>query len=188
MKEKILGALSTIKRPGMPSLMAWLRSNEDNARGFFGAPASTKYHLAEPGGLAIHSWNVFKELEKLKAHSLLDTVDNDSIAICGLLHDVCKVNFYREGSRNVKDPATGQWSAVACYDIDDEEPLGHGEKSVILLSRFISLTPDEELAIRWHMGLWLNDNKRTLNQAMAKSRLLKGLILADQMATFFMED
>jgi hypothetical protein len=38
------------------------------------------------------------------------------------------------------------------YGVDDKLPMGHGEKAVYLLSKFIPLTDEEILAIRWHMG------------------------------------
>ena len=41
----------------------------------------------------------------------------ESIAISALLHDLCKINFYRVESRNVKK--NGVWQAVPYYTIDD---------------------------------------------------------------------
>ncbi len=38
------------------------------------------------------------------------------------------------------------------YSVDDQLPLGHGEKSLSILQDFIKLTEPEKLAIRWHMG------------------------------------
>lgn len=63
-----------------------------------------------------------------------------------------KVNYYTISSRNVKDEATGTWHKEPFYKVDDRLPLGHGEKSVIILQSFIKLTRDEIFAIRWHMG------------------------------------
>lgn len=37
---------------------------------------------------------------------------------------------------------------------DNSLPVGHGEKSVMMLQRFIKLDKREILAIRWHMGAW----------------------------------
>jgi hypothetical protein len=111
-------------------------------------------------------------------------VDKESLVVCGILHDICKVNFYGTGTRNVKN-ASGQWERVPYITVDDKEPLGHGEKSVIIIHRFIPLTSDEQLAIRWHMGAWENiKDTRSLSQAISRCGLLRALMLADQMATF----
>ena len=42
------------------------------------------------------------------------------------------------------------WDPVMAYDIEDQFPAGHGEKSVILILRYIQLTDEEIMAIRWH--------------------------------------
>ena len=50
--QKIIDAVKTIKRPN-----TLLRLVEETD--YLTAPASTKYHLCRPGGLAEHSWNVY---------------------------------------------------------------------------------------------------------------------------------
>lgn len=76
-----------IHREGAEELLEWMERETD----FFTAPASTKHHLAYPGGLAEHSVNVFRELRKV-------VIDNEptmeAVAICALLHDLCKANTY----------------------------------------------------------------------------------------------
>lgn len=71
-----------------------------------------------------------------------------------MFHDLTKVNYYTVSSRNVKDDVTGAWHKEPFYKTEDRLPLGHGEKSVIILQSFIKLTRDEIFAIRWHMGAW----------------------------------
>ena len=93
-----------VSRPGADRLLEWLSSTD-----FFKAPASTRFHGACEEGLVMHSLNVY--------HALMDRFfeegDNpESMAICGLLHDLCKANYYKTGSRNVKNEATGQWEKV----------------------------------------------------------------------------
>jgi hypothetical protein len=75
----------------------------------------------------------------------------ESIIICGLLHDLCKANFYIKETRNRK--VDGKWESYETYTIQDSEPLGHGDKSIILLSKFIKLTDFELYSIKWHMGI-----------------------------------
>ena len=64
---------------------------------------------------------------------------------------MCKVNFYKKGTRNVKDE-NGKWFAKEVYEVSEKIPLGHGEKSCIILQQFMKLSIEELLAIRWHMG------------------------------------
>ncbi len=65
---------------------------------------------------------------------------------------LCKANYYKLGTRNVKNEATGQWEKVPFYSVEDLFPYGHGEKSVFLIERFMKLKVEEAVAIRWHMG------------------------------------
>ena len=175
MINQISAELGQVKRPGMDELMKFLVSSD-----YFSAPASRGHHLHVPGGLADHHWGVYRALLDLRLPLCLDA-PMDSIRICALLHDLCKVNFFKEVMDCVGPDGRHP------YTICDQEPLGHGEKSVIVLQRYIELTTDEALAIRWHMGAWdaAGDTaRRCLNQALDRCALLRGLMLADQMATF----
>lgn len=40
----------------------------------------------------------------------------------------------------------------SAYKVDDTFPLGHGEKSLYIVSWHFALSPAEALAIRWHLG------------------------------------
>ena len=117
-----------ITRPGSEKLLDWL----DHKTDFFTAPASTRFHGACEGGLCMHSLNVY--------HALHDTFfaegdSEETFAICALLHDLCKANYYKPGTRTVKNEATGQWEKVPSYSVEDLFPYGHGEKSVFLIER-----------------------------------------------------
>ena len=139
MKEDFIQLLKEIDREGMDKLIEFLNSSD-----FFTAPASTRFHGSIEGGLMQHSMKVY-ELLKEKAG------DSDSVRIIALLHDICKTNFYKTDYRNAKNDL-GVWEKVPYYTIDDTIPYGHGEKSVMMISEFIKLTPEEKYAIRWHMG------------------------------------
>ena len=129
--------------------------------GFFEAPASTKFHLNVKGGLMEHSWNVCNTALMLREQmiqmnpEIADKLPVDSVIIASLLHDACKADIYRESILNRKNEL-GIWEKVPGYEVDYSNlPLGHGEKSVImLLSYGLKLTKDEMLAIRWHMTAW----------------------------------
>ena len=97
----------------------------------------------------LHSLNVYKTLRE----KYFEEGDSEeSFALCGLLHDLCKANFYKVSTRNVKNDETGQWERKPFYAVEDAFPYGHGEKSVYLIERFLRLKPAEAMAIRWHMG------------------------------------
>ena len=145
-REEFLEIFRThVTRPGSEKLLDWMDSKTD----FFSAPASTRFHGACDGGLCAHSLNVYRVL-----HGTFFTPDEDSeetFAICALLHDLCKANFYKKGTRNVKNEATGQWEKVPSYSVEDMFPYGHGEKSVFLIERFMKLKVEEAVAIRWQL-------------------------------------
>ena len=134
-----------ITRQGADELLEWLKRTD-----FFTAPASSKYHCACENGLVMHSVSVFNTM--MEKHYDEETDNIESFAICGLLHDLCKAQFYKVSSRNVKNEKTGQWEKVPYYAIEDQFPYGHGEKSVYLIERFMRLRTEEAMAIRWHMG------------------------------------
>lgn len=168
-----------ITRTGAEDLLAWLETQTD----FFTAPASTRYHGVYEGGLVKHSLNVYSclnELEKTERwEKIADNKKRDyagleeTVAICALLHDVCKADYYeREESGK--------------YRVNDRFPFGHGEKSVLMISRFMWLTEEEALAIRWHMGAYdeaARGGSRTYSAALRFSPLVLELHIADIRAT-----
>ena len=182
-KEKFLELLSSITRPGINKLIEWIETKSD----FFVAPASTMFHGNYEGALVEHSLNVYELFdEKNKRYDL--GLSEDSVKIMALLHDICKTNFYKPSTRNRKDDETGKWFQVPWYDVDDNVPLGHGEKSVIILLSFIRLSQEEMLGIRWHMGGYVaNDDYRTLSNAWDKYKSGACLHTADMEASHLLE-
>ena len=138
-----------IKREGADKLLDWIIKSD-----FFTAPASTKFHSAVEGGLAQHSINAYnrfcKNLEKEYGKNYNEKISAESVAIIGLLHDVCKIDYYKVEYRNVKEDNV--WVQKPYYTVEDKLPYGHGEKSVYILSSFIKLSREEAMAINWHMG------------------------------------
>lgn len=145
-KAEFIELLRSTGRPGMEDLLAWLENKTD----FFTAPASSQFHGAFEGGLLNHSLAVYKYLKNF-TKSLPD-IQEDSLIIMGLLHDLCKANFFTKTVRNVKIPGERRWEEQESYAINDQLPMGHGEKSVYLAMKYIPLSDEEALAIRWHMG------------------------------------
>ena len=172
MKEECINLLKGINRDGMDKLIEFLENSD-----FFKAPASTRFHGSWEGGLLAHSMKVY-EILKTK------TEDSDSVKIVALLHDICKVNYYKTDFRNVKN--NGVWEQVPYYTVEDTIPYGHGEKSVMMISEFIKLTPEEKYAIRWHMGFTEpKELYAALGQAYKKYPLALFTFEADLEATYF---
>ena len=138
-----------IKRDGAQALLDYLTKSD-----FFVAPASTQFHSAFEGGLCHHSVNVFNRfLNMVKneyGQSWEEKVSMETIAICALLHDVCKIDTFKLDTRNKK--VDGNWVQVPYYTVEDALPYGHGEKSVYIISGFMRLTREEAMIINWHMG------------------------------------
>ncbi len=188
-KEKFIQIYNdNIKREGADRLLDFLENKSD----FFTAPASTRYHNAFEGGLLKHSLNVYECMcEYMKRQRVSETYNltssAESIAITALLHDICKVNFYRVSYRNAKNEATGQWEKVPYYEIHDTLPYGHGEKSVYMISGFMRLSREEAMAIRWHMGFSGNEDKNSIGKALEMYPLAFALSVADMEASYFLE-
>ena len=167
-----------------------------DAWGFFTAPASAKGHGAYPGGLLEHSLNVYDAaVEARKAMIVLrpdleDDLKADSIAIAALRHDVCKSDLYRLVKKKRRNEV-GQYEEFEQYEIHDENfPVGHGEKSVILLLQSgLDLKDDEICAIRWHMGPWnmSGDDEKFYRQAGKATPLQPLIHAADTLASAIIE-
>lgn len=147
-KDEITRLLLSTKRKGMDKLIDWLVKD-----GFFKSPASTKFHGCYDGGLADHSLRVFDLLFEYDAKLKLSEVSSpgqkplekraSSLAIVGLLHDVCKVGAYI--------PTPGEKNP---YKWNKKQPKGHALLSIERIKKHIELTELEELMIKYHMGIW----------------------------------
>ena len=173
-----------IHRDGIDAFMNWLCSTA-----FFEAPASSKFHSAELGGLCFHSINVYKRLLKLaKDHYGEENINIETIAIIALFHDVCKCCYYKTEMRNVKE--NGEWVQKPYFAVDDPLPYGHGEKSVYIINGYMRLTREEALAINWHMGGFdkrVQGGDQSFSFAYYKYPLCTLTHLADVMATYLDE-
>lgn len=194
MKTKIIELLKATERDRIDKVIDYLENKSD----YFTAPASTAFHGNYAGGLAEHSLNVYNVAMRVKAAmvemkpELADRISDESIAIVALLHDLCKTNVYKIEKKNRK--INGVWVETDAYGVDYSKfPLGHGEKSVImLLSLGFALTRDEMMAIRWHMAAWelafqSAEAKSNLNAAKEQCPLLAVLQAADGLASSLLE-
>ncbi|MFA5888206.1 MAG: metal-dependent phosphohydrolase [Candidatus Nanoarchaeia archaeon] len=139
--DEIIAQMSGIKRKGMEKLVKYLETSD-----FFTAPASTKFHGNYEGGLASHSYLVYHEFdEMLSKHG--SNLPSESRIISGICHDLCKIGIYKKATVTKAGKAPSK-----PYNFDDEMPIGHGEKSLWIVGRYIEPTEKEMLLIRWHMG------------------------------------
>lgn len=177
-----------IDRDGADKLLEWLEKSD-----FFTCPASTKRHNACEGGLCAHSVNVYKRFVKLLegeyGENWGEKVSPESVAIMGLLHDVCKVDTYKTDVKNVK--VDGVWVQKPYYKVEDALPYGHGEKSVYIISAFMKLTREEALAINWHMGEFdqrVQNGSYMISDVFYKYPICFLMHLADLTATYLDEE
>ena len=183
MKERYLELLKSVNREGMDNLINFIEKTD-----FFKAPASTRFHGSYEGGLLDHSLKVY-EILKHKVENCIEKIDvsEDTLKIVALLHDICKVNYYKVDYRNAKNDL-GVWEKVPYYTVEDTIPYGHGEKSVMMITEYMKLTVEEKYAIRWHMGL--SEPKElygTLSAAFSKYPLALMLFEADLEATYLFD-
>ena len=177
-----------ITRRGADRLLEWLDSD---ARDFFTAPSSTRFHGSYEGGLVEHSLNVYECLKDYLARPRTKELygmdySPETIAVTALLHDICKVGFYAVDYRNAKNEQ-GAWERVPYYTIRDTLPYGHGEKSVYMIQSFMRLTRDEAFAIRYHMGFSGNEDKNNIGRALEMFPLALAVNVADMEATYYLE-
>lgn len=135
----------------IPSGMSdWLKQ-----KGFFKAPASIKYHGNSEGGLFDHSFEVMLMLLDMSTKMKIRWKKERSPFIVGMFHDLCKIDDYYKDYEG--------WA----YN-DDKILKGHGDKSIILLSQFMTLTEEEIMCIRFHMGAYEKDNWDAYDKAIKK--------------------
>lgn len=188
-KEEFLNIYrENVKREGADKLLAYMLSEHSD---FFEAPASTRFHSSHAGGLAQHSINVYHCLKDYLARQRAKDVYNmnyseETIALCALLHDICKMNFYKVDYRNAKNEH-GVWEKVPYYTIDDQLPYGHGEKSVYIISGYMRLSREEAFAIRYHMGFSGIEDKNSIGRTFEMFPLAFALSVADMEASYYLE-
>lgn len=186
-----------IRREGLEKLLAYLETTD-----FYTAPSSASYHLNEDGGLCRHSLNVFETALHIYQSALrprlldgtaafTEEIPAESIAITTLLHDLCKTKLYHKTEKWKKDEH-GRWVTYPGYELLDDFPFGHGEKSCIIIGWFMKLRQEELLAIRWHMGMFDmgeqgSSSRYAFRAAMDKTPLVTLLQAADLLAANCME-
>lgn len=186
-EDRIKDLLLSTDRIGMMDMVNFLTTSD-----YFIAPASAKYHLSHVGGLAEHSLSAYDTLVKL--NDMFETeIPEYKMITTALLHDVCKCNIYFQESRWRKDDY-GKWESYMVWAISDLVPLGHGEKSLHIVGKYLDLDLEESLAVRWHMGVMtagVSDNyamSKSLDAAVDAYPLVSLLSTADWLSSRLVEE
>lgn len=148
-KEQIENLLRSTKIEGIENLLTYMNKNE-----FYEAPCSGRYHLSMPGGLAVHSLNVYKTMFKLN-FALDANLDANSVKIVGLLHDIGKASYHGKETYIANTLKDGKASLSKPY-VHNKELLGipHEVASIEIISKFIDLNELEAHSILFHNGLY----------------------------------
>jgi hypothetical protein len=154
---------------------------------FTTAPASIKFHLSFKHGLFIHSMHVY-HMAKTIASIYAPDISDRSLFVVSICHDLCKVGYYGtewKSKKEIVPGGKGRWRDCLQYTVQDSFPFGHGEKSAYIAASLTPLSPEEALAIRWHLG-YMDNGVHTyypsgapFKAAFNSSSLVKVLVMAD---------
>ena len=146
-KSEFISLLRSTERDGVENLIDYLENKSD----FFTAPAASKFHNNFEGGLCEHSLNVYRNFTGLLQMKNVE-LDEKSIIITSLLHDLCKCNYYLKEERNRK--VDGVWETYTQWTTNKSPalPLPHASRSIKMIKSYIPLKFIEELTIFYHMG------------------------------------
>ncbi|NLY55092.1 MAG: HD domain-containing protein [Firmicutes bacterium] len=158
------------KRKAQVSAFEQFLANETT---WLSAPASTRFHLCQPGGLLIHSIGVAETLLKLRA-ALYPQLSEESCVIVALYHDVGKVGlpgqpYYIENSNEWMREKKGVQYMVNPGLVHLDIPT----RSLYLISKYIDLTPEEVQAIRYHDGQYVEGNRDVAHRERPLTLLLQ---------------
>jgi len=196
-KTFFIQTLLRVDRPGVESLINYLKNSD-----FFIAPASTKYHCNYKGGLCRHSLNVYENIFKLNEMFNLN-INEESLILVSLLHDISKTNFYEECFQNKKlySPSGSKvdeggrydWVSVKSYKIKEPELRmvsgEHGFNSYMIIKDFIKLSDEEITAIvNHHLGMDNGYCFKDMNEVCDRYQLVTLLHLADMCSVYFTEN
>ena len=207
-KQEYIDLLKEIKREGcdIDEFINYLESTD-----FFSAPASTQYHCSFPGGLCLHSINVYKALKSLTTKfaskvnkdtkEVVPVYSPDSILIVGLLHDLDKILKYEKTAKNEKEYCedgdkqdsigTFRWKTTESYKIKDATNrvnLGNkGFAAYMIASQFFALSEEEVYALTYQYSATNQEQLTDLSSILAKYNLCVFLHSADVIATYCIE-
>lgn len=147
-KQAIIDRLRATKRENIEAVINYMEKH-----GFFACHCHRHHHYK--GGLADHAWQTYQVALRLNTEHCASNpneqkLDEDSVAIAALLHDLCNCSGLRDIS-------------------------GHGRRSAKMLKEIgFKLTQEEFLSIRFHMSLKDKENHPLYDDA--KSSQLRYII------------
>lgn len=155
-------------------------------QGFFVKPASIKHHGNQMGGLFDHSFEVMEDLVEMTEKFGIPWTNPRSPYIVGMFHDLCKLDDYVD--ENMEDVfIMGSGSPISKNPkwVHNRNVIltGHGDKSVIMLSQFMTLTEEEIMCIRFHMGAYETSSWEQWNAAIEKYESVLWTHTADMYAS-----
>ena len=157
-----------------------------NANGFFVKPAAIKHHGNYTGGLFDHSSTVMNVLVAMTEKFDIKWQHPRSPYIVGMFHDLCKMDDYvDEKAKDIVMMGTGSpISNNPSWTYNPDKILkGHGDKSVMMLSQFITLTEEEIMCIRFHMGAYETESWEQWDAAIRKYETVLWTHTADMYAS-----
>ena len=185
-KSEFISLLRSTERDGMENLIDYLENKSD----FFTAPAASKFHNNFEGGLCEHSLNVYRNFTGLLQMKNVE-LDEKSIIITSLLHDLCKCNYYLKEERNRK--VDGVWETYTQWTTNKSPalPLPHASRSIKMIKSYIPLKFIEELTIFYHMGPYGGEDYEYRNMMQLAFEKYPSTILfylADTMSSYVDEE
>lgn len=165
--------------PQIQRTLNWLEGTD-----FFDTAASTRFHDSEPGGLLYHSLKVYNQTILLRELPQFRGCTLAEATLVALVHDWDKIYKYEPYDRNVKNEF-GQWEQVLSFRKNQRNvPFGRGTTSMFIASKFVQLSAEAMLAIRWHMGAWdvTGEEQSDLQMANENYPLVHLIQFADQLS------
>ena len=184
-KEEFISLLRKTEREGIENLIDYLENKSD----FFTAPAASKFHNNFEGGLCEHSLNVYRNFKSLLELKNIE-LDEKSVIITALLHDLCKCNYYIKEERNRK--VDGVWESYLQWTTNKSPaiPLPHASRSIRMIKSYIPLKYVEEIIIFYHMGPFGGEDyeyRNMMQLAFEKNPASLLFYLADTMSSYIDE-
>lgn len=155
-------------------------------QGFFVKPAAISHHGNYTGGLFDHSFEVMEDLVEMTEKFDIHWNNKRSPFVVGMFHDLCKLDDYiDENAEDVVVMGTGSPISKNPKWVHNPSCIlkGHGEKSIMLLSQFLTLTEEEIFCIRFHMGAYETNIWEQYNAAIRKYETVLWTHTADMYAS-----
>lgn len=168
-----------------------LRKFAEEKTQYLVTPASTRYHMCCKHGLVLHSMSVTDTFFKIRdGLGLQNEISDSQIVLLGMFHDLGKVGasmnqpLYIVNEPTEKQKQYGYPANPPYLFNKDILYLEHCDRSLYLITKFMSISAEEYQAIRAHDGPNLVNND---SYKMQECKLATLLHYADEYSTKFLE-